>query len=62
MTAVQDHPQLHEASAVEQPAGETSMLGRSVALLTPVFVVAAGWVAVLSPRQCQARILIKVNW
>jgi hypothetical protein len=45
MTAVQDHPQLHEASAVGQPAVETSMLGRFVALLTPVFVVAAGWVA-----------------
>ena len=42
---VQHHPKLHEASAVEQPAGETSMLGRFVALLTPVFVVAAGWVA-----------------
>jgi hypothetical protein len=45
MTAVQHRPQLHEASAVEQPVGETSMLGRFVALLTPVFVVAAGWVA-----------------
>ena len=27
------------------PGGETSLLGRFVALLTPVFVVAAGWVA-----------------
>lgn len=44
MSAVQ-HSKLHEASAVEQPTGETSMLGRFVALLTPVFVVAAGWVA-----------------
>lgn len=45
MTAVPHHSHLHEASAPEQPAGETSMLGRFVALLTPVFVVAAGWVA-----------------
>ena len=45
MTAVQHHPQAHKAAAVEQPAGETSMLGRFVALLTPVFVVAAGWIA-----------------
>ena len=45
MTAVQHHRQAHNAAAVEQPAGETSTLGRFVALLTPVFVVAAGWIA-----------------
>src|SRR5579862_6055153 len=28
-----------------QPGGETSMLGRWVALLTPVFVVVAAWAA-----------------
>ena len=33
------------SGTVPQPGGETSMLGRFVALLTPVFVVAAGWVA-----------------
>ncbi len=46
MTAIQhDRPRLHEASAVEQPSGETALLGRFVALLTPVFAVAAAWVA-----------------
>jgi len=45
MTAVQHRPQAHKAAAAEQPAGETSNLGRFVALLTPVFVVAAGWIA-----------------
>jgi hypothetical protein len=33
------------AATVAQPGGETSMLGRWVALLTPVFVVVAAWAA-----------------
>ena len=33
------------AGTVAQPGGETSMLGRWVALLTPVFVVVAAWAA-----------------
>jgi len=31
------------AGTAPQPGGETSMLGRWVALLTPVFVVVAAW-------------------
>ena len=46
MTAIQhDRPRLDGASAAEQPGGETALLGRFVALLTPVFAVAAGWAA-----------------
>ncbi len=41
----QPDPQLDGGAAAEQPSGETSLLGRFVALLTPVFVVAAAWVA-----------------
>lgn len=33
------------AETVPPPGGETSMLGRWVALLTPVFVVVAAWAA-----------------
>ena len=33
------------AGTAPQPGGETSMLGRWVALLTPVFVVVAAWAA-----------------
>jgi hypothetical protein len=37
--------QLDASEMPAQPGGETSLLGRFVVLLTPVFVVAAGWVA-----------------
>jgi hypothetical protein len=44
MTITQQHdPQLNGEAAAGQPSGETSYLGRFVALLTPVFVVAAAW-------------------
>jgi hypothetical protein len=48
MAATQhDRPQLHEASAAELPSGDLNpgLQGRFVALLTPVFAVAAAWVA-----------------
>jgi hypothetical protein len=45
MTVTQQNPQLDGPSADGQPGGETSLLGRFVALLTPVFAMAAGWLA-----------------
>lgn len=46
MAVTQQHdPQLDAGAAAGQPSGETSLLGRFVALLTPVFVVGAAWVA-----------------
>jgi hypothetical protein len=46
MAVTQQHdPQLDAGAAAGPPSGETSLLGRFVALLTPVFVVGAAWVA-----------------
>jgi hypothetical protein len=41
----QQDPQLDGEVMTGQPSGETSLLGRFVALLTPVFAVASAWVA-----------------
>lgn len=45
MTITQPDQQLDQGAQAGQPGGETSLLGRFVALLTPIFAVAAAWVA-----------------